>query len=363
MFNNKSVGLTDNVRPPRTLDDDDGVAVAASTKKPHPGILNATTVRLIVEGGYLTTTELGRFLFLVHPNVEKAFSDNRQVMWKALCVSYWGQTRASLILESSKLSPEECFRSLILPKKKSCIKIPPKLKHSPSDYVIFVELQVEGKIVMAEAFSGEEAPRFFREGRVYVERDEKPALVKHIEYSRDKNNSHMRRLKGSRFVATVRLLRLSDRKTIELFGGVHHQYVSDWDYDLMDDGTVAISRAYTKEKPFCPLGGLIDGPLWERLDGVPPSHFLAMSCEVDERLKIQSNEPNRELMARLWRNPHLFSWGVHPSGEQEIHGLEISIGLKDCSDPTEFVPLPDCLIPSDIQFAHILENMRGWKDV
>lgn len=76
---------------------------------------------------------------------------------------------------------------------------------------------------------------------------------------------------------------------------------------------------------------------------------MAVKFELDERFVIY---PTKRRLA--------LGCGKTPEGEQGIFGFDLDVGLKNSSDADTFSDL-NRVLPDDLQFAHVLEDIQGWK--
>lgn len=217
-----------------------------------PSLLHPTVVCGIVHGEYLETQDLGRFLLLTNPKIGDALcmecsqlynpnADTKQDVWKALCTCHWGRKHMESIIDLTKLSPYECFRSFIHPK--SSKYTPSSLKYSPSDYILYVEVKHlhSKELLFLETIRGNDISDFFSDGHLSVAFEGGPVAKKYVPFG-----SVLGAIRVIHFSANVRLLRLHDRKTLDLFCS-DVDYCWNQDYNWVDDTTVRLQRSYPKE--------------------------------------------------------------------------------------------------------------------
>ena len=305
-------------------------------------ILSTTVVRLLAESNYLTTPDLGCFLLLTSPKID---SDS-QVLWMALCSSYWGFDQARIILKSTPLTPQECFRSFIHPKPLKLGHSIPNLKFSPKDYLIFIEVTLcdnNGKTIILETIRGEDVPQFFSEGSLSFSLKGGPVDKK---TGRFLCNHNLRRCEY-----TIRLLRSTDRKILEIVSRGQACYYSDEEDTKIDDYTWRLERAYMSEKVLFPLNG-VSTFLRDRLYST--QEYPAVIVELDERFTL---DPAK---SRLVSDHLAHIANRHLEGEFAVYGFDITVGFKDCCERNDFRPWNE---NDKIRFAHILESMSGWRDI
>jgi len=155
-----------------------------------PQLPDLRVLQPLASSGHLSSVDLGRLLLLTSKGITEAFTSSRgesneqehesggaregwdsSVLWKSLCANHFGKENADALIQSSGMSPEQCFRSFAHhPKPRASV---PPLKYAPSDYMVTVEIRTEeGKLLLFKVLDGEDIPDFFEKGEHEVSLDQ-----------------------------------------------------------------------------------------------------------------------------------------------------------------------------------------------
>ncbi|CAB9511838.1 expressed unknown protein [Seminavis robusta] len=214
---------------------------AKTTDVSNPSLEDPGVWKPLALSGFLRSPDLGRLLVMTKKNWNVQTEEDQDAnedddVWKYLCRNHWGSDTANTLLQATGTSPKGYFCTFAYPfPSKHQLSASSGPKFEPKDYVLIVDVRFGGSevgrrlrgtptaaykendLLFSMAVPGETIPNFFAQGDTGEISLQHPILnFCEAQQARLEPNQHVLSQMQTFWKGTVHLLRLPDRKVIEL---------------------------------------------------------------------------------------------------------------------------------------------------
>ncbi|CAB9499368.1 expressed unknown protein [Seminavis robusta] len=280
-----------------------------------------------------------------------AVKDNHEEdddVWKYLCLNHWA-CNTNVLLQATEMTPKSYFLTFAYPAPSH--NAPDPLPYAPKDYVMIVDVRtMDNKILFSKAIPGNAIPGFFSEGEaksihlqetIWGFHNFEGSFSSYQQFYDDQFRSvsyFYPQLIGAHWKGTVHLMRLPDRKVIQLVDvpeSDEEMYPPHTDEDKSQTLQTFNSGGCNSDL----ATGRMDHSLFPHIIGIQDSSEICQDMEMSLTMeyKVKLSESKVSL---------------------GIHGFCVGVTRWEMGGGE---PISMILKKKGLQFAQVLEALPEWQ--